>query len=103
MATNPQERALFPGRATYPNPGRIPDRSTIPNPPPFGTSAMSRRPEQGGPQTRAQPSQPHHGAGGDKDASPLNELSEEQKEEVNEAVSLPIYIVLELCALRPLP
>ena len=77
----PQQRTMY-GAST-----KLPDRTAINNnPPPFGQSTMSRRPEA---QSQFQPSLPA-GPGGrgqlDKDGNAVNELSDEQREEINEAV-----------------
>lgn len=71
------------------------------NPPPFGSSALSRRPDQQAQQYAQGPQQQIQGGGGrghqhqqhqqsgvEKEPNPLNELSEEQREEINEAVRL---------------
>ena len=86
----------FPSRATYGASNKLPDRSAANNnPPPFGQSSVARRPEQ--PQQQPQqflqhPPQQHTNAGQgsrqnvDRDVNALQELSEEQREEVSEAV-----------------
>ena len=77
----PQQRTMY-GAST-----KLPDRTAINNnPPPFGQSTMSRRPEV---QSQFQPNMPA-GPGGrvqaEKDGIAVNELSDEQREEINEAV-----------------
>jgi hypothetical protein len=109
MASISQGHPAFPPRSTYAASGKLPDRTTLNNPPPFGSSALSRRPDQHAQQYSQQPPQPpQHGqqqqmqggggrqhqqsqqAGQEKEPNPLNDLSEEQREEINEAVRLQI-------------
>ncbi|KAF7512064.1 hypothetical protein GJ744_002777 [Endocarpon pusillum] len=107
MASTSQGHPAFPARSTYAAAGKLPDRLGLNNPPPFGSSAVSRRPDQQaqqygqgamGPQQQIQGGgggrghqhqhQQHQQSGADKEPNPLNELSEEQREEINEAFSL---------------
>src|SRR5215471_2537186 len=98
----------FPPRSSYAS-GKLPDRSALnTNPLPFGSSALSRRDrgDFGGegahskPQphppalpAHAQQSQQQQPAGGhQQNNNPLNDLTEEQREEINEAVSSFLYI-----------
>ena len=60
---------------------RLPDRTINNNPPPFGQS-LSRKPE---PQSQFQQLPPARG-NMEKEGNALNELSDEQREEINEAV-----------------
>ena len=62
---------------------RLPDRTLSNNPPPFGQS-LSRRPEPQ-PQYQQQNQPPGRGTM-EKEGNALNELSDEQREEINEAV-----------------
>lgn len=69
---------------------KLPERSVNPNAMPFSASSFSRhraapqndfeKPQQSGPATNAQ----SHGQA--QDTNPLNRLTEEQREEINEAV-----------------
>ena len=104
MASISQGHPAFPARSTYAASGKLPDRTGLNNPPPFGSSALSRRPDQQsqqyahgpvGPQQQIQGGggrghqhQQQQQSGADKEPNPLNELSEEQREEINEAVCL---------------
>jgi hypothetical protein len=113
MATTSQGHPAFPPRSTYAASGKLPDRTTLNNPPPFGSSSLARRSDQQGAQYSAQAPQPpqhgqqqqigggggggrqpHHqqqGGGAEKEPNPLNELSEEQREEINESVCQSLY------------
>lgn len=88
----------FNGRNTFAPSSKLPDRTgfgTSTNPQTFAQSAFARRPD-----TTYQFPQasipPQHGPlpiGGrqtmEKETSALNDLSEEQREEINEAVGVP--------------
>lgn len=104
MASTSQAHPAFPPRSTYP----ASSRSALNNPPAFGASSLSRRTDQPGqqfpqgsqPLQHVPPSQPPQQIQGggrqqqqqqasvEKEPNPLNELSEEQREEINEAFSL---------------
>ena len=109
MASTAQGHPAFPGRSTYVPSGKLPDRMGLNNPPPFGSSALPRRPDQQAPQYaqgplgpqqqiqgggggRGHQHQQHQQSGAEKEPNPLNELSEEQREEINEAVRLEIKL-----------
>jgi hypothetical protein len=107
MASTSQAHPAFPPRSTYTASGKLPDRTTLNNPAPFGSSALSRRPDQQTQQYSQQPPQPpQHGqqqggagrqhqqqqqSSAEKEPNPLNELSEEQREEINEAVRQTLH------------
>jgi hypothetical protein len=93
--------SAFPARSTYAPANKLPDRTALNNnPPPFGSSSLARRPDQQS-QPYSQPAPPPHGPGRqqqqqqqqppqqpqqEKEPNALNELSEEQREEIDEAV-----------------
>ncbi len=95
MASTSQAHPSFPPRSTYATANKLPDRTALNNnPPPFGSSSLTRRPDQQN-QPYSQPAPPpqQHGQGGrqqqqekERESNALNELSEEQREEINEAV-----------------
>lgn len=80
--------------------GKLPDRSVHTNALPFSASSFSRHRGLGpttttgdfeGPKQPAQQSAPpgSHAPAHAQDANPLNRLTEDQREEINEAVSSP--------------
>lgn len=98
MASAAATHPSFPPRTVYGGSGKLPDRTAINNNPvPFGQSSMSKRTE---PQPLFQQHPPIPTVSGpqgnrqnvEKEGNPLNDLSDEQKEEINEAVSsLPTF------------
>ena len=98
--------STFPPRSTYAQASKLPDRTALSNnPPPFGSSSLARRPDQQS-QPYSQPAPPPHGrqqqqqhqqqTQQEKESNPLNELSEEQREEIDEAVRFEadLYFIL---------
>src|SRR5438034_9801626 len=86
----------FPPRSSYTS-NKLPDRSALnTNPLPFGSSVLSRR-DRGdfgdgvhGKSQQHPPAPPAHSqqqAGHQANNNPMNDLTEEQREEINEAVS----------------
>ena len=89
MASGAIAHTNFPSRGTYATANKLPDRAALnnPPPPPFGQLSTSRRQEQHQHQSQLPPSIGQGGRQGlDKGSSALSELSEEQREEINEAV-----------------
>ena len=110
MASTSQAHAAFPSRgagagAYAPPSGKLPDRTVGNNPPPFGSSVLARgqgvqqqqggyAPHRGGPsgaqqqqQERPEQQAGQGRAGLEKDVNALDEIQEDQREEINEAVS----------------
>ncbi|KAL9113245.1 MAG: hypothetical protein Q9227_002580 [Pyrenula ochraceoflavens] len=96
----PAPHPSFPRNSYLNASSKLPDRTASgalnPNPPPFGSASLARR-DQGSqqPQGQSQPQQQGGRQGGQEGQrerepqfNPLNEISEEQREEVNEAFSL---------------
>jgi hypothetical protein len=92
MASASQVHPSFPPRNTYGASNKLPDRTAIHNnPPPFSQSSLSRRPDQlqqyiQQPSLPPQHTQPAVRQTMEKEINALQELSEEQREEINEAV-----------------
>ena len=103
MASASQNHPSFPPRNTYTSASKLPDRTGLnSNPPPFGSSSLARRPDQQNqPYSQPAPPQQHVQPGRqEKESNALNELSEEQREEINEAVCLrthPLQDGANLC------
>ncbi|KAL1883759.1 Calcium-binding component of the spindle pole body (SPB) half-bridge [Paecilomyces lecythidis] len=90
--------APFGSRSAYAG-GKLPDRSLNANPIPFGASSFSRHRGLGGAaagefgpegakSTQQPPAPPAHSQTQSQDSNPLNRLTEEQREEINEAFTL---------------
>jgi hypothetical protein len=106
----------FASRSTYVS-GKFPDRSLNPNPAPFNTASLSRHRTFGGgnPGTgdfvtdtgkpaQQPPQPPAHSQGhgqSQEPVNPLNRLTDEQREEINEAVR-HFSFFYPLCFLLPL-
>jgi hypothetical protein len=90
MASASAGHPSFPPRNTYASTSKLPDRTALNNnPPPFGSSSLARRPDQPQPYAQQPPPPGPAGRPHDKETNALNELSEEQREEINEAVPPP--------------
>lgn len=95
--------------------GKLPDRSMTANALPFSASTFSRRglgattgpggavPDfaadasaGGAKSTQTAPATGGAGASSGPDTNPLNRLTEEQREEINEAVCIPTYVNIPL-------
>ncbi|GAD94467.1 cell division control protein Cdc31, putative [Paecilomyces variotii No. 5] len=96
--------APFGSRSAYAG-GKLPDRSLNANPIPFGASSFSRHRGLGGAvagefgpegakSTQQPPAPPAHSQTQSQDSNPLNRLTEEQREEINEAVSGLVCVLL---------
>jgi hypothetical protein len=97
----------FVSRSVYTS-GKLPDRSLNPNPIPFGATTLSRHRAlgganpgpgdfgvDGGKSTQPLPPPPVHSqnhAPSQDATNPLNRLTEEQREEINEAVSTLLFL-----------
>lgn len=86
----------FPGRPVYASSSKLPDRTALkpgaaPPPQAYSQSTFGRRPEQSYQFGQSTAAQQQHGPLGarqsmEKESNALSELSEEQRDEINEAV-----------------
>ncbi|OAP59693.1 hypothetical protein AYL99_06991 [Fonsecaea erecta] len=93
-----QGNPAFPGRNLYASSSKLPDRTaqkpgTTVSSQQYSQSAFGRRPEPQYPFGQSAAPQPQHGALGgrqsmEKESNALGELSDEQRDEINEAFSL---------------
>ncbi|EXJ95252.1 hypothetical protein A1O1_00372 [Capronia coronata CBS 617.96] len=91
-----QANPSFPGRNVYASSSKLPDRTALKSgpsavPQPYSQSTFGRRPEQPYQFGQSTATQQQHGANRqsmEKESNALSELSEEQRDEINEAFSL---------------
>ena len=99
-----QGNPSFPGRNVYASSSKLPDRTALKTgsgaAQPYTESSLGRRPNQPYQFGQSTAAQQQHGALGgrqsmEKEPNALSELSEEQRDEINEAVCAKSYSPME--------